>query len=263
LASSEPITAAATPPDQTDVLGTPLAVVDYDGAVAETLRLAQLSRPSAIAAANTHLLAQARWSHGFRRVLSQFNLILPDGMPLVWSMRRQGAAINDRVYGPYFMRHVLEQTPRPWKHFFFGGTEQTLQELSTAARLIQPNLDVAGVFSPPFRSWDERDHEYFAYKINLAEPNFIWVALGGGRQEEWIMQNQFRFDRGVFIAIGDAFSLLAGQRAFAPAWMQKAGLTWLYRLKQEPRRLTGRYLKYNSLYIYYSFRDRLLGSPKT
>ena len=134
--------------------------------------------------------------------------------------------------------------------------------LGVATRRIQPDLDIVGTFSPPFREWEERDHEYFAYKINLAEPDFIWVALGGVRQERWIMQNRFRFDRGVFLAVGDAFSLLAGQHPFAPAWMQKAGLTWLYRLNMEPKRLGLRYCKYNSFFIYYYLRDALFGAPK-
>ena len=67
--------------------------------------------------------------------------------------------------------------------------------------------------------------------------DFIWVALGGDRQERWIEKNLPRHKKGVFLAVGDAFELLAGRRAFAPKWMQKAGLTWLYRLWQEPRRL--------------------------
>jgi N-acetylglucosaminyldiphosphoundecaprenol N-acetyl-beta-D-mannosaminyltransferase len=250
------------PTNKVDVIGTSLAIVDYNSALAETLRLARESRATAIAAANTHIVAEARCSSDFRQVMTKFDLVLPDGMPLVWSMRLRGAVIADRVYGPYFMRHVLENTPRPWKHFFFGGTEATLQSLTAVARQVQPNLEIVGAFSPPFRNWEERDHEYFAYKINVAEPDFIWVALGGVRQESWIIKNQFRFDRGLFLAVGDAFSLLAGQRPFAPQWMQKWGLTWLYRLKQDPRRLTRRYFKYNTLFLYYYLRDALLGPPK-
>ena len=66
-----------------------------------------------------------------------------------------------------------------------------------------------------------------------------------------MIRNQHRFNRGVFLAIGDAFALLAGARSFAPARMQKVGLTWLYRLIQEPRRLSMRYLVYNSLFLVY------------
>lgn len=97
--------------------------------------------------------------------------------------------------------------------------------------------------------------------IQEANADFVWVALGGGRQERWIANNLWRHKRGVFVAVGDAFELLSGKRPFAPDWMQKVGLTWLYRLCQEPRRLWSRYLRYNSMYLYYQVRDTVFGTP--
>ena len=80
--------------------------------------------------------------------------------------------------------------------------------------------------------------------------------------ERWIIGNQWRYKRGVFLAVGDAFTLLTGQRKFAPAWMQRAGLTWLYRLSSEPGRLGPRYLKYNLLFLRY-FLPSLLARRAT
>jgi len=81
--------------------------------------------------------------------------------------------------------------------------------------------------------------------------------------ERWIIQNQPRYNRGVFLAVGDAFTLLSGRRPFAPKWMQRSGLTWLYRMISEPRRLGPRYLRYNSLFVCYFVRDWLLGTPSS
>jgi glycosyltransferase involved in cell wall biosynthesis len=120
-------------------------------------------------------------------------------------------------------------------------------------------VEIVGTLSPPFRAWTEKDEEKFASIIRNSGADFIWVALGGDRQERWVEKNLKRHSKGIFLAVGDAFELLAGKRAFAPRWMQKAGLTWLYRLWQEPRRLFPRYFKYNSLFLYYSWLDRLLG----
>jgi N-acetylglucosaminyldiphosphoundecaprenol N-acetyl-beta-D-mannosaminyltransferase len=251
----------STAPRKIPVLGIPVSAVDYDSGIAESRRLAAEPRPAAVAASNTHIISLARLNASFGDTMRKFDLVLPDGMPLRWSLNAQGAALKDRVYGPYFMEKMIRATPRPWRHFFFGGTEETLTALTAHLREIQPHLDIAGTLSPPFRDWTEDDEQSFARTIDGARPDFIWVALGGERQERWIIDNLRRHNRGVFFAVGDAFALLAGQRAFAPAWMQRLGITWAYRLWQEPRRLWRRYTQFNSLFIYYTVRDALLGTP--
>ena len=249
-------------PRKITILGTPVAVVDYDAAIAESLRLGGERRPAAVAASNTHIVALARHRRDFGGVMQQFDLVLPDGMPLRWSLNARGAALKDRVYGPYFMEKMLRATPRPWRHFFFGGSEETLAALTAHLRAIQPDLEIAGTLSPPFRAWSESDEQSFARTIAEAAPDFIWVALGGERQERWIIDNLQRHARGVFFAVGDAFVLLAGQRAFAPQWMQRFGITWAYRLWQEPRRLWRRYTQFNSLFIYYTILDAFSRRPR-
>jgi len=246
-------------PRKITILGTPVAVVDYDTAIAESLRLAGEPRPASVAASNTHIVALARHRPDFGEVMQKFDLVLPDGMPLRWSLNARGAALQDRVYGPYFMEKMIRATPRPWRHFFFGGTAETLEALAVHLREIQPDIEIAGTLSPPFRHWTEADEQDFAQSIAEAKADFIWVALGGERQERWIIDNLSRHSRGVFFAVGDAFVLLAGQRSFAPKWMQSLGITWVYRLWQEPRRLWRRYTQFNSLFVYYTIRDALGG----
>ncbi|MBU3665394.1 MAG: WecB/TagA/CpsF family glycosyltransferase [Chthoniobacterales bacterium] len=249
-------------PRKIPILGTPVAVVDYASAVEECKRLAGENRPASVAASNTHIISLARQKPGFAGVMRRFDLVLPDGMPLRWALNAQGAGLKDRVYGPYFMEQMVRATPRPWRHFFFGGTPDTLDALVAHLRDVQPGLQVAGTLSPPFRDWTEDDEISFAAQIAAAKPDFVWVALGGERQERWIDANLGRHARGVFFAVGDAFVLLAGQRTFAPAWVQRLGITWAYRLWQEPRRLWRRYARFNTLFIYYSLRDALLGTPE-
>jgi N-acetylglucosaminyldiphosphoundecaprenol N-acetyl-beta-D-mannosaminyltransferase len=248
-------------PRKISILGTPVAVVDYESAIEESRRLAGEDRPASVAASNTHIIALARHRRDFGEVMRRFDLVLPDGMPLRWSLNAQGAKLPDRVYGPYFMEKMIRATPRPWRHFFFGGTEETLRDLTAHLREIQPEIEIAGTLSPPFRKWSGEDESEFARVIAESKADFIWVALGGERQERWIIENLGRHARGVFFAVGDAFVLLAGQRAFAPAWMQRLGITWAYRLWQEPRRLWRRYTQFNSLFLFYTLRDALFGTP--
>ena len=111
----------------------------------------------------------------------------------------------------------MRRTLRPWRHFFFGDTEEVLEALKRVAIQLQPNIDIVGAISPPFRAWTESDEAQFAQTINDAAPDFVWVALAGGKMEQWIIKNQSRYNRGVFLAVGDAFTLLSGRRLFAPA----------------------------------------------
>ncbi len=241
------------------VLGVPVCCADYRSASREMMCLAKEPRPTSVAASATHLLTVARQKSDFAEVLGRFDCVLPDGMPVVWSLNLKGAGLRDRVYGPYLMRMLIQQTPAPWKHFFFGGTPACLESLRSSLMQLQPGLQIAGMLSPPFRKWTEEDQQSFANEIRRADPDFIWVALGGIRQEEWIDENRHRFERGVFVGVGDAFELLAGNRPFAPEWMQHWGLTWVYRLYQEPQRLWKRYLYYNTLYVWYHLLELWVG----
>lgn len=233
------------------MIGVPVDCIDYSQAIAQIRQLAGQDRPSAVCAANTHIVTAVRRQPDFAAILNRFDLILPDGMPLVWAMNRKGAELKDRVYGPQLMRETIRSAPHPYRHYFFGGTEQCLADLIPQITRLQPEIVVAGKCSPPFRPWTERDLAAFAASISRADADFVWVALGGEKQERWIVRNLARFQKGVFLAVGDAFELLAGRRTWAPGWMQRSGLTWLFRLLQKPGRLFSRYLVYNTFFVFY------------
>jgi N-acetylglucosaminyldiphosphoundecaprenol N-acetyl-beta-D-mannosaminyltransferase len=239
------------------LLGTPVACATYDSALARITALAREARPTAVCPANTHIIGEARNNVIFAQILARFELVLPDGMPVVWALNLRGAALKDRVYGPYFMRHVLLHTPRPWRHFFFGDSEECLADLRRVLLRLQPDLNIVGMVSPPFRPFTTADEESFADTINSAEPDFVWVALPGVRMEQWIIGNRPRYRKGVFVAVGDAFALVSGRHRFAPSWMKRMAFTWAYRLCREPLRLGPRYLRYNSIFLFYLLWDVL------
>lgn len=238
------------------VAGTRIDVVDYREAVERIDGWAEEGGVRLVAAANTHLVAAAAMEPGFARVMEGFDLVAPDGMPLVWALWLDGWEIRERVYGPYLMARCLEGLGEERRHGFVGGTEECLADLVAAVRAKRPGIRIAGVMSPPFRAWDEAWHEEVVEAIARMKADVVWLALGGVRQETWLAENRHRLPAGVYLAVGDAFALLAGRRAYAPGWMQRAGLTWFYRLLQEPRRLAGRYLRYNGRFLAEFLRDR-------
>jgi N-acetylglucosaminyldiphosphoundecaprenol N-acetyl-beta-D-mannosaminyltransferase len=247
-----PNVSATGQPPTIDVFGMPFALLDYTSTTAELLQLAARPQPGSAAFCNTQLLAAARLHQEFHDALGSFDLRVPDGMPVVWLINALGRNLRDRVYGPYLMRYLIQNAPNTYRHFLFGGSQECLTQLEAALRRMRPDIALVGTLSPPYRPWTEEDEAGFARVIGEANPDFIWVALGGVKQEKWIARNRHRYQRGVFLAVGDAFELLAGRRAFAPAWMQRLALTWVYRLLQEPGRLWKRYLVYNSVFAFYA-----------
>jgi N-acetylglucosaminyldiphosphoundecaprenol N-acetyl-beta-D-mannosaminyltransferase len=239
------------------VLGVPLAATDYKEAVALTRSWVE-PRPEAVyavAAANTHLVALSRSNRPFAEALARFDLILPDGMPLLWTMNRCGAGLKDRVYGPTLMLHALAQPGI--SHFLLGGTEEVLQSLTSQLRERYPGLILAGHYSPPFGDWPEGENERIFQKIAASGAQYIWVGLGCPKQEHWIARHKANLPPGVYFGVGAAFAFHAGRVRQAPVWMQKRGLEWLFRLAAEPRRLWKRYVVYNTLFVVYLLLDAL------
>jgi N-acetylglucosaminyldiphosphoundecaprenol N-acetyl-beta-D-mannosaminyltransferase len=240
------------------VLGVPLAVTDYASAVEHSKTWAAArDRARPIAAANTHVVTLARRDPAFAGALAKFDLILPDGMPLVWAMNRGlTTPLHDRVYGPTFMLRCLEKTQREgFSHFFVGGDDGLLAALTTRLREKFPGLCIAGSYAPAFPPWPPDEDERIIERIAQSRANFVWIGLGCPKQERWIAAQFDRLPPAVYGAVGAAFAFHAGRVRQAPGWMQQAGLEWLFRLCAEPRRLWRRYLTHNTLFLAYLLRD--------
>jgi N-acetylglucosaminyldiphosphoundecaprenol N-acetyl-beta-D-mannosaminyltransferase len=244
------------------VLGTPLLVTDYSGLAVHCLRWAHQPGCVAMEFANTQIVTLRRHEPDFRELTGAYDFFLPDGMPLVWCLNRAGAGLRDRVYGPTFMRKFLESVPAGFTHYLLGGTPEcgaTLREVFTRAN---PNVSFIGAFHGRCGAdgWLEGAAEQEVIEeINRLSPDFIWVCFGAPKQQLWTMRHKPLLRRGVVMTVGFAFDVNAGQKPDAPEWMQRYGLTWIFRLASEPRRLGPRYVKYNLLFLYYLLRDGLRG----
>lgn len=190
------------------------------------------------------------------------SVVAPDGMPLVWLSRRRSRSDVRRVYGPDMLIATCEDgLARGYRHFFYGSTDETVQALIARLSARFPGLAVAGAYSPPFRPLSAAEEDDVLARINAAEPDIVWVGLGMPRQELWIARYEERLNTPVLMAVGAAFDFHAGTVRQAPSWMQRAGLEWLFRLIQEPRRLWRRYLLGNSRFVWLLLRERLSGAP--
>ncbi len=245
-----------------ELLGTSLLATDYDELIALCQRLTNAAGTSVVDFTNTQIVTLRRQDAHFRALTRDVDYFVPDGMPLVWCLNAQRAELRDRVYGPTFMRRCLQATPAPWKHYLLGGSA----EASDRLRARFPEVQFIGGFHGECADdghLASAEESAVLAEIAALSPDFIWVGLGAPKQYEWIHRYRARIARGVFLAVGFAFDVNAGIKKDAPAWMQRAGLTWAFRMGSEPRRLFARYLRYNSLFLYYLAHDALRPPPSS
>ena len=244
------------------VIGLPIAATTYAGAVAWVLERARAGvGVYAVEAANTHVAALARSDPAFGQAMGRFDLICPDGMPLVWAVNSRLSRedkLTDRVYGPTLMLETLKASSGAGelRHFLLGGKPATLAKLTAEFAERFPGTLIAGAHAPPFGEWPADEFARICDKIRESGANLIWVGLGCPRQEHWIAAHKDRLPPGVYFGIGAAFAFHAGEVRQAPAAIQRLGLEWMYRLCMEPRRLLRRYLVFNSLFVFHLLRDR-------
>ena len=247
--------AGAGPIDRADVAppageGAPAAVVQgvrfhalsVEGAAEQVLAWARDAESRAVCFSNAHGVVEAHGDAAFRDVLNGADLNLPDGAPVVWSLRHLGLEA-ERVYGPDVTHEVLrraaaERVPVA----FYGSSPATLDALAARLPALAPGLRVACMVSPPFRPLTDAEDAAYVRQLAASGARVVFVGLGCPRQERWVVAHRGRVPA-VMLAVGAAFDFHAGRVRQAPAVVQRAGLEWAFRLAVEPRRLWPRYAR--------------------
>jgi N-acetylglucosaminyldiphosphoundecaprenol N-acetyl-beta-D-mannosaminyltransferase len=211
-----------------------------------------------IAVTNTHVVVEALGDRSYKETLDSADMVVPDGMPLVWIGRRNGFQLPERVYGPDLFEAFCREThEKGYTHFFYGGAPGTPEELARVLKKRYPGLRVVGTYAPPFRQLTREEDAQTVEMINRAAPDVLWVGLGCPKQERWMHAHRHCLTVPVMLGVGAAFDFLTGRTPQAPRWMRGHGLEWLYRLWKEPRRLWRRYLVSNSSFIYHCCLESL------
>jgi len=246
------------------VLNTPLCLTSYAAFTSRCHTLCRQSPARAVEFTNSHIVTLRRHDPAYHQLTSCYDYFVPDGTPLIWCLNRQGHRLDDRVYGPTFMRHCLTHSPPEYTHYLLGGSVECGRRLRSAAATWNPKVNIVGSAHDRCQLDGRLEgpaEERVLKEILQLKPDFIWVGLGTPKQDAWVERHKGLLERGLLLSVGFAFDVNAGTKPDAPNWMQRAGLTWLFRLASEPRRLLGRYLKYNSLFLYYLLLDGMRKPP--
>lgn len=177
-------------------------------------------------------------------------MAIPDGGPLSTVGQKRGHKNMERTTGPSLMGEIFEiSVKKGYRHYFYGSKEETLELLYQKLTSNYPGIQIAGMYSPPFRPMTEGEDKAIIERINETKPDFVWVGLGAPKQEKWMAAHQGKID-GLMLGVGAGFDYYAENIKRAPMWMQKHNLEWVYRLVQDPKRLFKRYWSTNTKFIW-------------
>lgn len=233
------MTQRAQPPDFTRdvhcVFGLPFDAVSEDQALALLQGAAQRGQRCFLSTPNLSFAAGCADDADFRQSVIHSDLSTADGAPIVWLSRLLGAPLPERVTGSnLFERMSVESTP-PISVYLFGGpdgvAERAAEQLAAGRT---PGVTVAGWCSPGFAPLDAISGPNITDPINAVAPQFVVVALGARKGQAWIERNWAHLNAPVISHLGAVINFVAGTVTRAPRWVQRTGLEWLWRIKEEP-----------------------------
>ena len=237
------------------VVGFPISTLSFDGQVDAMMTWAVNRQSKAVCVSNVHMLMEGYWCTDFAKVLGEADMLTPDGMPLVWVMGLMSGRSYDRVAGLELMLALCERAQKSRVGvFLLGSTDEMLAEIQRRLRRDFSDLRVVGVVSPPFRQMSSEEKSAIARQINRSGAGLVFVSLGCPKQERWMNAHQGKVNA-VMVGLGGAFGVYAGEQRWAPAWVRNCGLEWLYRLKQEPKRLWKRYASTIPPFLWLAFKQ--------
>lgn len=230
----------------------PLAVSDYDEVIEWMDAMVSSRSRGWLTAAAVNLVMSARDDPTTMRAVLDSTLAVPDGQPLVWALRSLGHARATRVYGPDLMaRWCAHAATTGTPTYLYGGrSDEALQQLCERLLARFPGLRIVGGYSPPFRTLTPEERDRVVADIDVSGAQVVWVGTGQPKQELWMHEMRPHLAAPLLVGVGAAFDFHAGIVSQAPAWMQRNGLEWVYRLTREPKRLWRRYASQNPRFLF-------------
>lgn len=218
------------------IAGLPFDVVDMAGAVAHVREAAACRKPCFLSTPNLNFLIGCLGDAGFRASVIHSDLNIADGMPLVWMARLLDTPVCERVAGSGLFEVLRgeKSVAGPLKLYFFGGPDGVAEQACRVLNAEFSGLRCVGYECPGFGSVEDMSSDDTIARINASSADFLVVALGARKGQAWIEHNRSRITAPVISHLGAVVNFVAGTVSRAPGWMQRSGLEWLWRIKEEP-----------------------------
>ncbi|MBS1705763.1 MAG: WecB/TagA/CpsF family glycosyltransferase [Armatimonadetes bacterium] len=244
------------------LLGTQVDAVTFPDVIQRVSYWVNNKVPAGIIAANVHVVMEGVDHPDYQKLVNETELVTPDGMPLVWFLRRRGFRQQTRITGPDLMLLLVQEAARQgWRVGLYGSSPETLANLVRNLEERYPGISLPYVFSPPFRPATDEELETFHSELKNNDIQLLFVSLGCPKQERFIHEQKAK-STCVMAAVGAAFPFHAGTLRKAPKAMQQLGLEWFFRFLVEPRRLWKRYLTTVPRFIWLYARQEFFSKSK-
>ena len=225
-------------------------VVTHDTAIAKVAELVKAGAGGYVCFSTVHMTMEAYDDAEFAETVNNADLIVTDGMPIVWMQKLQGERNASRVRANDMMTMLCAYAGKnDLSVGFYGGKQEVIDKICERARKDFPDLQIAYAFSPPFRGLTEKEDAEVTEEIMRAAPDILFMGLGCPKQENWMADHKGKL-KTVMLGVGASFDFYAGNVKESPEWIGKLGLEWLFRFSQEPKRLWKRYLILNPRFMW-------------
>jgi exopolysaccharide biosynthesis WecB/TagA/CpsF family protein len=250
-------------PDKLPLFGVDVSATTYEELEEAIVRAARQRRRACVTALAVHGLMTATRDPEFRRVLQHFEALAPDGQPVRVALNvLHAAGLPDRVRGVDLTLRVCERAAREGIGIYLlGSRDEVVRALRTELERRFPELHIAGSEPGVYRPLTPAENAALVARIRSSDAAVILIGLGCPYQEAFAYEHRIDFDA-VQLCVGSAFDVISRTKRGAPKWVQRAGLEWVFRLAQEPRRLGGRYLTTNSRFIVMFIRAMIRRSAR-
>ena len=231
-------------------------VCDHESAIRKIAALVK-NGGGYVCFSTVHMVMESRDHPEYAAKVNAADLTIPDGMPLVWMQKLQGARNAARVRANDLMIMLCEYAAaNNLSVGFYGGKQSVIDRILEKTKKTLPELKVVYAYSPPFRPLTEAEDAAIVDEINERKPDLLFMGLGCPKQENWMWAHREKLSA-VMLGVGASFDFYAGNVRESPAWLGKLGLEWLFRLTQEPKRLWRRYLILNPRFMWLALRQLL------
>ena len=235
-----------------NIVGLLANVCSLDSVIRKIVEMIERGNGGYVCFSTVHMVMESYDNPEYGAKVNSADLIVTDGMPLVWMQKLRGAKDASRVRANDLMIALCEFAEKNNLSVgFYGGRQEVIDAIVKRAAKETPRLKIAYAFSPPFRALSGEENAQIVEEINEKAPDILFVGLGCPKQENWMWAHKNKF-KAVMLGVGASFDFYAGNVKESPEWMGKLGLEWLYRLTQEPKRLWKRYLILNPRFIWLS-----------
>jgi len=238
------------------VAGCPVDVASFEEAVEEICLRIEQRRRTHIVFINAAKIAKYQRDSELRGVIDRADLLLADGVPVVWASRLLQRPLPGRVNGTDLMESaVAAAAQRGYRVFLLGAKPEVVAKTAEVFTKRHPGLQIVGTRSGYFR---DEESPQVVREINASGADLLLIGMSTPRKEFWVDRHLSELEVSVAQGVGGSFDVAAGLVDRAPVWMQRSGLEWLHRLIQEPGRMWRRYLETNSMFLFLVLRDLVL-----